>query len=117
MSTNSRIGVVNKNGTITSIYCHWDGYPEGVGATLKEHYTDIEKINKLLELGDISSLKKDIGNKQNFNNPTPNTVIAYARDRNYTSTEAISSKNVESFLKLCIKGGLIEYAYLFQDES
>ena len=56
MSTRSRIGLKQANGQIKSIYCHWDGYPEGVGKTLKEHYNSPEKIEELLELGDISSL-------------------------------------------------------------
>lgn len=56
MSTRSRIGLELASGKIKSIYCHWDGYPEGVGATLKAHYTNPEKIEELLSLGDISCL-------------------------------------------------------------
>ena len=57
MSTRCRIGIENKDGTITSIYCHHDGYVEGgVGETLVRHYQDEEKIRKLLDLGDMSSL-------------------------------------------------------------
>jgi len=56
MSTRCRIGIKNENGTITSIYCHHDGYPEGVGKTLVENYQTEEKIRKLLALGDMSSL-------------------------------------------------------------
>ena len=33
------------------IYCHFDGYPEGVGATLVESYISREKINNLIALG------------------------------------------------------------------
>lgn len=56
MSTRCRIGIENKDGTITSIYCHHDGYPEVVGEILANHYKTEEKIRKLLELGDMSSL-------------------------------------------------------------
>ena len=56
MSTRCRIGIENKDGTITSIYCHHDGYPEVVGEILVNHYKTEEKIRKLLELGDMSSL-------------------------------------------------------------
>lgn len=59
MSTRSRIGIENEDGTIRSIYCHFDGYPEGVGKELMEHYTDPKKINELLDLGDISSLGEE----------------------------------------------------------
>lgn len=56
MSTRSRIAIEEDDGSIRSIYCHFDGYPEGVGAILKKHYTDPQKIEKLLELGDLSAL-------------------------------------------------------------
>lgn len=56
MSTRSRIAIEEDDGSIRSIYCHFDGYPEGVGAILKKHYTDPQKIEELLELGDLSIL-------------------------------------------------------------
>lgn len=31
MATRSRIGIENQDGTVTSVYCHWDGYPENNG--------------------------------------------------------------------------------------
>jgi len=43
----------------TAIYCHWDGYPEGVGFTLRDHYTSSGQIDTLLTYGDISSLHED----------------------------------------------------------
>jgi hypothetical protein len=69
MSTRSRIAIENQDGTVDSIYCHFDGYLSGVGKTLFNHY-DQEKLEKLLELGDISSLGES----------TIDTV-AYCRDR------------------------------------
>lgn len=42
------------------IYCHWDGYPEGVGAALAEHFKTHEDTLNLILGGDISSL---YGNK------------------------------------------------------
>jgi hypothetical protein len=56
MSTRSRIGIVNEDRSISSIYCHHDGYLSGVGATLARHYQDIGKLRALIALGDISSL-------------------------------------------------------------
>jgi hypothetical protein len=69
MSTRSRIAIENQDGTVDSIYCHFDGYVDGVGKTLFNQY-DQEKSEKLLELGDISSLGES----------TIDTV-AYCRDR------------------------------------
>lgn len=85
MGTSSTISLVEKDGTVKGIYCHWDGYPEGVGAVLKEHYTDINKIRELIDLGDIRSLYENIspsqGEHHNFDAPALNTTIAYHRDR------------------------------------
>ncbi len=69
MATRSRIAIENQDGTVTSIYCHFDGYLEGVGKKLFNHY-DREKTEKLMELGDISVLGES----------TLDT-IAYCRDR------------------------------------
>ena len=40
-----------------SIYCHWDGYPQGVGVTLRDNYSYGDSPAVLMKFGDISSLK------------------------------------------------------------
>jgi len=55
MSTRSRIGLELKNGSILSVYHHWDGYPEWLGRILKTHYNTREKVAKLIDGGDMSS--------------------------------------------------------------
>lgn len=57
MATRSLIGMVREDKSVQVIYCHWDGYPEYVGLQLQMNYNDKEIIEKLLELGDRSSLK------------------------------------------------------------
>lgn len=62
MSTRSFIAMFDEDTTkYTAIYCHHDGYPEGVGLTLRDHYTTTEKISELMKLGDISSLDDTVG--------------------------------------------------------
>lgn len=56
MSTRCRIAIEQPDGKIRSIYCHHDGYPEGVGRTLQRHYTDPDKVDALVNLGDLSTL-------------------------------------------------------------
>ena len=70
MSTRSRIAIEKQDGTVESIYCHFDGYLSHNGEILQEHYSTKEKMEKLIELGDISQLKD-----------TPETTVAYHRDR------------------------------------
>lgn len=55
MSTKCLIGLKNDKG-VKYIYCHNDGYLEGVGYTLETHYKDKAAVEKLLLLGDISAL-------------------------------------------------------------
>jgi len=55
MATRSLIALDN-TGVFTSIYCHWDGYLTGVGRILLENYTDINDVEELLDLGDLSTL-------------------------------------------------------------
>lgn len=59
MSTNALIGKY-ENGKVRSIYCHHDGYLEGVGTLLYKHYRDADKLDRLIDLGGISSLGRNI---------------------------------------------------------
>jgi hypothetical protein len=57
MATRSTIGLKTSDGKITAIYCHWDGYPEGVGAGLVQFYNTPQQVAELINLGGISSLQ------------------------------------------------------------
>ncbi len=56
MGTRSVIGREQNDGSIRTVFCFLDGWPEGVGRTLLDHYQDPEKIDSLLELGPLSSI-------------------------------------------------------------
>lgn len=56
MSTSASISVVHKDGTVSSIYCHFDGYLDHVGQILFEDYDTLEKVEELMLKGDLSSL-------------------------------------------------------------
>lgn len=55
MSTNSTI-IVEVDGKVKSIYCHWDGHIESVGITLKNHFGTQELAEAVVALGDCSSI-------------------------------------------------------------
>jgi hypothetical protein len=97
MSTRSRIAIEKESGIVNSIYCHFDGYVDGVGKTLFNHY-DKEKLQKLIELGDISSLGES----------TIDTV-AYCRDRG-EDLHSTSYLDVEGLFELGFESGA-EYVY------
>lgn len=70
MSTRSFIGIQHLDGTVTGVYCHFDGYLDGVGQTLTESYTTPQQVLDLVALGSLSTLGRDTS-----------TTVAYHRDR------------------------------------
>ena len=113
MATRSTIGVLNGDNSVTSIYCHWDGYPEGVGATLHEHYTATETIANLMALGDLSALGDTIGTQKEFNTSSLNgECLAYGRDRGETWATARTYGSPEEWMT-ARRIADCEYGYLW----
>ena len=54
MSTRSRIGLELTDGSILSVYHHWDGYTSWLGRILQTHYNSYEKASELIDGGDMS---------------------------------------------------------------
>jgi hypothetical protein len=59
MATRGRIAIELKDGSLLSIYSHWDNYPEHNGRILRTHYNTREKVTSLIDGGDVSSLWTD----------------------------------------------------------
>lgn len=100
MATRSLIGIRLPSGNLRGIYCHWDGYPSGVGKTLKEHYTEGNRVEQLLKLGDISELGESLGK-----------TVAYHRDRG-EELEA-NWQSAPEHLKAEMNKHGAEYTYIF----
>lgn len=105
MSTRSTIKIKRKDGTETAIYCHFDGYIEGVGVTLQLAYNTAEKVEKLLALGDLSVLgyytDPNPDEEHTFDgNHQPNVCLAYHRDRGESFRQSNSQE---------------EYNYIFDE--
>ena len=79
MSTRSRIGIEGEDGRVTSVYCHWDGYPEGVGKQLLLHWNSAERAVELQQHGDLSLID---GPEFAPEGATQGGVVAYSRWRN-----------------------------------
>jgi hypothetical protein len=102
MATRSRIAIQYENGPIESVYCHFDGYPQGVGATLLEHYTDKNKVAALISLGSLSSLDQ-----------TPVSTVAYHRDRG----ERLDIKTHYGSISTFFQSDIEEWGYLFDAKT
>ena len=127
MATRARIVLKLEDGSIISAYHHWDGYPEWLGVTLKEHYNKKEDIAKLIDGGNMSSCYSDNQydeEKQEFvkNDPKPEY---YGGDderprlsRNFTQF-AFDSKSGEEYLYLFVdnewNGFSLDHKYSEED--
>lgn len=69
MATRSLIGIKNKDGSISSIYNHFDGYPQGVGVQLALNYGEKE-AKRLIALGNRSSLFGRPSKTGTYGNPS-----------------------------------------------
>jgi hypothetical protein len=110
MGTRSTIALEYADGTVHQVYCHWDGYLEHNGKILAENYSDPFVLQKLIDLGDISSLGIEIGEKHAFSHfelraeevqaykeLTENWTTFYARDRGETGVDSKKFKNFEDY--------------------
>ena len=104
MATRSRIAIENQDGSVTSVYCHWDGQIYSNGVILNQYYRTKDKVEALIELGNLSSLDK-----------TLETTVAYARDRGEDSHQATYS-NVEELFEDGF-GDIVEYVYCFTKDG
>jgi hypothetical protein len=115
------------HGTVCkSIYCHWDGYLGYNGALLQEHY-DSAKANQLVALGNLSSLRANIGEKhafsqfevpaeevEAFKTLTEDMCTFYGRDRGEGGQEWKVSHTFAEFLEQCERCGA-EYYYVMEN--
>ena len=104
MATRSRIAIENQDGSVTSIYCHWDGHIETNGVILNENYNTKDKVEALIALGDISSLDETI-----------DRTVAYHRDNGEDLNQKPFS-NVEELFEDGFSSG-VEYIYCFTKDG
>lgn len=112
MSTRCRIGITYDNNEVKSIYCHHDGYPQYMIPMLTEHYDTKEKVEELMDLGDLSCLEANINPtiaSHSFDHPEDNVCVAYCRDR---GEDPEDTRAIITALKGWL-GGDEEYGYVF----
>jgi hypothetical protein len=125
MGTRSRIGVMHGD-KVKSVYCHWDGYLEHNGEILQKHYNSA-KANNLVALGDLSSLRPELGEKHAFSQfelraeevsgyklLTENWCTFYGRDRDESGSEFKVAHTFAEFMEQCDNCGA-EYYYIMRD--
>ena len=110
MATRSRIGIQLKDGSVLSVYSHWDGYPEWNGKKLKEHFNSYEQAAELIDGGDISSLWTD----KDWEQKEMESRTLYYAERGETDTEPNLDNSFQAFIS-GVNDSWADYAYLFAD--
>jgi hypothetical protein len=118
--TRSQVGKIDKNGKITSVYVHYDGYPDYMVPMIKNY--DKKGVDQLVKLGKsgISYLDKKIGKKQSFNQPVKGTTLFYGRDRGENSdmtTTWSNAADIKGYFKEVANDGGAEYVYLYDERD
>ena len=124
MSIRSQIAMKDGN-KVYSIYCHSDGSPDHNGKILNEHYTNPRKVKQLMELGALSGLGNEIGQKVDWkefrnieNKDWTNSLVCLSchRDRGDkkidTEAQCVSWKRLE-----LIENNMTEWFYIFLNDK
>ena len=126
MGTRSTIAIEYADGTVHQVYCHWDGYLEHNGKILQEHYSDPAKLRELINLGDLSSLRPEIGVKHPFSPFEVKMPLAehdalygemctfYGRDRDEANSEA---KKFSDFVTYTSAHQYQEFEYILRNDG
>ena len=114
MSTRSLICIKEKENVYECIYCHFDGYVEGVGQMLDTYYKSKEKMQNLIALGDMSYLRESIECPEGhtFIKPKEGYSVFYGRDRGETNVGR-TTFTYESLIKYFKNGGC-DYLYVYE---
>jgi hypothetical protein len=126
MATRSTIALEFADGTVQQVYCHWDGYLSNNGVLLQNYYSDPFKLRDLIDLGDVSSLKQEIGTVHAFSQFETDMsadeydklygemTTFYARDRGEKGTDARKFKDFADYVENFAHE---EYAYILRTDG
>lgn len=100
--TRGQVGIIDKKGNITSIYTHYDSYPENVLPIIKKHYKDAKAVKDLVSKGNSSGIEA-IDNMNFYNDGSP--------------IMKGNAKKIDAYLKDADRDGGAEYVYLYDEAT
>lgn len=124
MATRSTIAVQHFDGSISQVYCHWDGYFSHNGEILNRNYDKRHLVEQLIDMGDLSALGHQLGEEHSFDwhrddpelykiyGATSIWCTFYGRDRGEARIGARIFGNLIEYLS---NAQTEEYNYLFMD--
>ncbi len=116
MGTRSTISIARTDGTVSTCYCHWDGYPSNNGVLLLVHYQEPEKVKDLIGHGFMSSLGKNVNpvGEHTYDKQEEGVTVFYGRDRKETDVDAVNHKSLKDFAK---NGDFQEFDYVYMESK
>lgn len=116
MATRSHIAMrlgPSGGGPVAGVYCHHDGYPSNNGLLLMNFWNNAKDVHRLLCMGSMSSLGKEIGEQAALGLDAPSEqCLFYMRDRG-DAFMADEWANDAEFFSACYPDGDIEFQYLY----
>ena len=101
--TRGQFGKIDKAGNITSVYTHYDSYPDNMLPIIKKSFKNGKNVDDVLSKGANSGLSTDISKINFYNDGTTNTTG--------------SIKNIDNYLKDADRDGGAEFVYLWDEKS
>lgn len=120
MSTHAIIALETDTNKFRYIYCHNDGIPTYTGKMLMQHYSFVGMVNKLIDLGNISTLEQRVNPAQEeahtFSKPAKNVTVAYGRDRGEKGQSASVANSLTELISAA-KRDHASYLYVFNRDG
>jgi len=101
--TRGQFGKIDKKGNITSIYTHYDSYPENMLPIIKKSFKNSKSVDAVIAKGDCSGLETSIDK------------INFYGDGGKPSTGDIS--NISKYLRNVADDGGAEFVYLWDEAN
>jgi hypothetical protein len=114
MATRGSIAIQHQDGTVSSIYCHWDNYLSHTGKILFDHYNNMELVEELVSHGSISSISvraNPIGT-HDAKYPEEGTTVYFGRDRGEENVSPELYSDIEDYV---MRNDYQEYNYLWTE--
>lgn len=104
--TRYQFGKIDKKGNISSVYMHYDGYPENVLPIIKKGYKGGKNVDAVIKGGDASGLEAD-----------PKTISYYNDGGKPMTGSFASDTDIEKYLRTASDEGGAEYVYLWDEAN
>lgn len=120
MVTSSTISVEHQDGTVSTVYCHYDGYLNHNGYILYNYYNSLDMAESLVKLKTLSILGSKL--EPHIDKPhlfegridqrQDDVCLAYERDSKDIRIEARKYQDMTAYMN---GNNFIEYNYIFMN--